>query len=149
MKSGNTLHTLAALIADMYDKIVLCPLDDERDLLISAGEQDAETFFEICHQVFGTNMLRAFHQACIYVIGYCDFLHDHFEDYLAENSIELYIADAEELVDAAEFLAEHTPVDSFSEKAMLSNRTACARFCHNGLKQRYQAYQKSTHQKRT
>lgn len=143
------LKNLSELMADTYDKIILCPLDDERDLLISAGEKSDEIFFEACRQVFGMNMIRAFHQACIHVIQYCDFLHDHFEDYLAENSIELYIADAEELVDALELLCSHAPINSFSEKATLSNRAACARLCHNGLKQRYHAYQKSNHPKRT
>lgn len=143
------LKNLSELMADTYDKIILCPLDDERDLLLSAGEKSDKIFFESCRQVFGMNMIRAFHQACIHVIQYCDFLHDHFEDYLVESSMELYIANAGELVDALELLCAHAPIDSFSEKAMLSNRTACARFCHNGLKQRYQAHQKSTHQKRT
>lgn len=137
------LKNLSELMADTYDKIILCPLDDERDLLLSAGEKSDEIFFEACRQVFGMNMIRAFHQACIHVIQYCDFLHDHFEDYLVESSMELYIADAGELVDALELLCAHAPINSFSEKTMLSNRTACARLCHNGLKQRYQAVQKA------
>lgn len=69
--------------------------------------------------------------------------YDNFEDYLAESSMELYMANAGELVDAIEFLCDHAPIDSFSEKAMLSNRAACARFCHNGLKRRYKTAQKA------
>ena len=143
MKSKTILRDLSELMAETYDKIVLCPLDDERNLLLSAGEKDAETFFESCQQVFGLNMIRAFHEACIYVSGYCDFLHDTFDDYIADSNAELYICYAGELVDAIEFLCEHAPIDAYDEKAMLSNRAGCARFFHNGLKQRYQTYRKA------
>lgn len=149
MKTQQALKDLSELMADMYVRTVLCPLDEERDLLLSAGEQTDEIFFEVCHQVFGLNMIRAFHKACIHVIEYCDYLHDTFDDYITENDAEHYIAYAGELIDAIEFLSEHAPIDSSSEKAMLSSRAACARFYHNGLKQRYQTCPKAYKQKRT
>lgn len=140
MKSNTILRDLSELMAKTYNKIVLCPLDDERDLLLSAGEKDPETFFESCHQVFGLNMIRAFHEVCIFVTGYCDFLHNTFDDYITDSNAELYISYAGDLVDAIEFLSEHAPIDAYTEKAMLSNRAGCARFFHNNLKRRYQTY---------
>ena len=129
MKNQKVLELLSRLIADAYSQIVLCPLEEEQALLLSTGRQSPESFFEACRLVFGLNQNKAFETVCIHVTESCEFLLYTLQHDMAGNSADSLIASAENQVAAIGFLAEHAPMDSISDQAMLCSLLSSARLC--------------------
>ncbi|MDY4542511.1 MAG: hypothetical protein SPD88_06925 [Candidatus Ventricola sp.] len=136
MKNQKVLELLSRLIADAYSQIVLCPLEEEQALLLSTGRQSPESFFEACRLVFGLNQNKAFETVCIHVTESCEFLLYTLQHGMAGNSADSLIASAENQVAAIGFLAEHAPMDSFSDQAMLCSLLSPARLCLKSIQAR-------------
>ena len=129
MKNQKVLELLSRLIADAYSQIVLCPLEEEQALLLSTGRQSPESFFEACRLVFGLNQNKAFETVCIHVTESCESLLYALQHGMAGDSADSMIAFAENQVAAIGFLAEHAPMDSISDQAMLCSLLSSARLC--------------------
>ena len=149
MKARKALETLSELIVDIYPQIILCPLDEEQALLLNAGRQSPENFFEACRLVFGLNMNRAFETACIHVTESCEFLLYALQHDIAENHADNLIGFVESQVAAIEFLAEHAPISSISDQAMLFSRVSCAQLCLKSLQTYCRKRNKNRQSKRT
>lgn len=129
MKTQKALEMLSNLIADAYPQLVLCPLEEEQALLLSAGRQSPESFFEACRLVFGLNQNKAFETVCIHVTESCESLLYALQHDMDGNSADSLIASAEKQVAAIGFLAEHAPMDSISDQAILYSLVSSARLC--------------------
>ncbi len=147
MLNTSVLRTVAKLLAYIYNDIMLCPLSEEHDLLLSAGNQSAEDLFDTCQCVFGANMNIAFRKTCIYMSNYCDFLLEHTDELFQESNADIIMDDADANITAVEYLAKHAPIDSIAEKAVLDSLAYHSRFCYNQLRKRYQSHIRSFNRK--
>lgn len=139
MSNDSVLQSAAKLLAYIYNDIMLCPLSEEHDLLLSAGNQSAADLFDTCRCIFGANMSTAFRKVCVYMSNYCDLLLEHADELFQESNADIIMDDTEANITAIEYLAEHAPVDSIAEKAILDSLAYHARFCYNQLLKRYPA----------
>lgn len=142
MHSNQALKSLANLVAEIYHEVVLCPLDEERDLLLSAGSKTPEEFFETCHDVFGLNMYRMFIKALRYADGYCAFLLENFETYATQNNFDLLMKQAKDFSAAADFLSRNSPIKSIEAEAAFSNLAISCRSAFRHLQNQYRMQQK-------
>lgn len=140
MPNDPVLRSAAELLAYIYDDIFLCPLSEERELLLSAGGKSAEAFFDICQSVFGVNTNIAFRKICVYMANYCDSLLDHADELFQESNVSTIIDNTNVNIAAVEYIAQYAPIDSIEEKACLDSLADHSRFCYNHLKKRYRAY---------
>jgi len=147
MPKNSVLRSVTEILAYIYDDIVLCPLSEERALLLTAGNESAESLLNTCHQVFGANIGIAIRKACIYMVNDCDSLIEHADELFQENNADIIICNASENVTAVEYLAEHVSVDSIEERAFLSNLAQHSRFIYNHLYKRYRSYIRLSKQK--
>ena len=139
MKKEKILLKLSELIVEAYDMVVLAPLDDERRFLLDAGKKSEEEFFDACHQVFGMNTDRAYETVIANVFDYCEFLHDTFDTYENQNDLWTLIQSADKMTSAAEYLSEHAPIESVSDKALWWGKAGFTRLSCNGLKSKFHA----------
>ena len=149
MSTNAVLRSAAELLSYIYDEIVLCPLPEERELLLSAGNESPETFFHVCRLVLGTNMSIAFRRICIYTSNYCDSLLEHFNEWSQQSDADIIIDTANLKVAAVEYLAQYAPIDFIEEKANLDSLAYQSRCCYNQVLKRYRSYLQSFNSKRT
>ncbi|MBQ8616876.1 MAG: hypothetical protein IJ418_05110 [Clostridia bacterium] len=147
MLNASVLRSAARLLAYIYNDIMLCPLSEEHDLLLNAGNQSAEDLFDACRCIFGSNMNTAFQKACVFMSNYCDSLLEHADDLFQESNADIIIADTDTNIAAVEYLAEHAPIDSIAEKAILDSLAYHSRLCYNQLLKRYPVYDRSYRRK--
>ena len=148
MLNASVLRSAAKLLAYIYNDIMLCPLSEEHDLLLSAGNQSAEDLFDACRCVFGTNMNIAFRKTFVYMSNSCDLLLEHADELFQESNADIIMNDTDVNIAAVEYLAEHAPIDSIAEKAILDSLAHHSRFCYKHLRKRYQSYVRSLKRKR-
>lgn len=143
MLIDSVLRSAAQLLAYIYNEIMLCPLSEEYELLLRAGNQSAEDLFDACRCVFGSNMNTAFLKTCVYMTNYCDSLFEHADELFQESNVDIIMDHTDVNVAAIEYLAEHAPIDSIEEKARLYNLSYHSRFCYKQLRKRYRSYMRS------
>lgn len=142
MSNDFVLQSAAELLAYIYNDIMLCPLSQEHDLILHAGNQSDEDLFDVCHCVFGSNMSIALRKACTYISNYCDSLLEHADELFQESHADIIMDNAGMHIAAVEYLAQYAPVDSIEEKAVLDSLAYHSRSCYNHLCKRYRSYMK-------